>query len=153
MFFSVQLLSLEFQSVQLARNGSSMWVWCLVQVLVSSWNIEHWSISIKSAYSFSNSSWFHKMSKNHLYLAIGITSVGVSFPLGPSGPCLVFLITSENSSTFMGGIRFYRAPRWAPNVLVGWLVPLLPLVTSFSPVCLFKNLFYLLLLWNVAPLK
>jgi len=41
--------------------------------LVSSWNIEHWSISIKSAYSFSNSSWFHKMSKNHLYFAIGIT--------------------------------------------------------------------------------
>ena len=51
-----------------------MWVWCLVQVLVSSWNIEHWSISIKSAYSISNSSWFHKMSKNHLYLAIGIIS-------------------------------------------------------------------------------
>ena len=51
-----------------------MWVWCLVQVLVSSWNIEHWSISIKSAYSFSNSSWFHKMSKNHLYLACGIIS-------------------------------------------------------------------------------
>jgi len=42
---------------------------------VSSWNIEHWSNSIKSAYSFSNSSWFHKMSKNHLYLASGIISV------------------------------------------------------------------------------
>ena len=51
-----------------------MWVWCLVQVLVSSWNIEHWSNSIKSAYSFSNSSWFHRMSKNHLYFASGIIS-------------------------------------------------------------------------------
>ena len=29
----------------------------------------------KSASSFSNSIWFHKMSKNHLYLAIGIISV------------------------------------------------------------------------------
>ena len=62
----------------MARNGSSMWVWCLVQVLVSSWNTEHWSISIKSAYLFSNSSWFHKMSKNHLYLAIGIISCGIT---------------------------------------------------------------------------
>jgi len=61
----------------LARNGSSMWVWCLVQALVSSWNIEHWSNSIKSAYSFSNSSWFHKMSKNHSYLAIIFISSGI----------------------------------------------------------------------------
>jgi len=31
----------------------------------------------KSASSFSNSSWFHKMSKNHLYFAIGIISCGI----------------------------------------------------------------------------
>jgi len=49
----------------------------LVQVLVSSWSIEHWSNSIKSAYSFSNSSWFHKMSKNQVYLASGIISTGL----------------------------------------------------------------------------
>ena len=33
----------------------------------------------KSAYSFSNSSWFHKISKNNLYLAIGIISESVLF--------------------------------------------------------------------------
>jgi len=42
---------------------------------------------------------------------------GVSFPSDPSGPCLVFLITSEGSITNVDEIRFYRAPQWAPNVL------------------------------------
>ena len=44
---------------------------------------------------------------------------GASLPLDPSGPCLDFLITSKGSITNVDGIRFYRAPRWAPNVLVG----------------------------------
>ena len=35
--------------IQLAIHGSSIWVWCLVQVLASSWNIEPWSNSIISA--------------------------------------------------------------------------------------------------------
>jgi len=38
-------------------------------------------------------------------------------------------------------------------VIVSCLARLLTLVTNSSSVCLFRNLFYLLLLWNVAPLK
>jgi len=37
----------------------------------------------------------------------------------PNGPCLVFLITPKSLSTTAGGAWFYRAPRWAPNVLAG----------------------------------
>ena len=47
--------------------------------------------------------------------------VGSLVPSHPSGPCLVFLITSENSNTTVDGIRFYRAPWWVPNVLTSWL--------------------------------
>jgi len=43
-----------------------------------------------------------------------------SLPLNPSRPCLVFLITSKGSVSNVDEIKFYQAPRWAPNVLVGW---------------------------------
>jgi len=39
-------------------------------------------------------------------------------PFDPCGPYLVFLITSKGSITNANGIKFYRAPRWAPNVFV-----------------------------------
>ena len=44
--------------------------------------------------------------------------VGTSLPSDPSGPCLVFLITSQGSIANVDGIMFYQAPQWAPNVLV-----------------------------------
>jgi len=50
-------------------------------------------------------------------ISIRCCRVRASFPSDPSGPCLVFLITSENSNTTVDGIRFYRAPWWVPNVL------------------------------------
>ena len=46
---------------------------------------------------------------------------GASLPSDPSGscgPCLVFMITLEGLVANVGGIRFYQAPWWAPNVLV-----------------------------------
>ena len=79
--------------------------------------------------------------------------VGLSFPSDPNGPSLVFLITSRNLSTNAGGIWFYRAPRWTPNVLAGWPTRRLSMMTSSSSTFFFSNLFYLLLLWSVAPLK
>jgi len=44
---------------------------------------------------------------------------GASLPSDSNRPCLVFLITLEGSVGNVDGINFYRAPRWAPNVLVG----------------------------------
>jgi len=44
---------------------------------------------------------------------------GALLPLNPYGPCLVFLITLKGSITNADGIKFYRAPQWAPNVLTG----------------------------------
>ena len=55
-----------------------------------------------------------------LTVSISCCMVGLSLPSGPNGPCLVFLITPKNSSTTVGGTWFYEAPRWAPNVLIGW---------------------------------
>ena len=44
---------------------------------------------------------------------------GASPPSNPCGPCLVFLITSEESITNADGIKFYRIPQCAPNVHAG----------------------------------
>jgi len=60
---------------------------------------------------------------------------GASLPSYPCGACLVFLITSEGSNTKADGIKFYRAPRWAPNVLAGrpWLALMESSASALSP--------------------
>jgi len=52
-------------------------------------------------------------------VSMSCCKMGASLPLGPSGSCLVFLITSKSSNTNLGGIKFYQTPRWAPNDLAG----------------------------------
>jgi len=54
-----------------------------------------------------------------LVISMSCCKVVASLPSDPYGPCLVFIIKSEISNTNVDGIKFYQAPRWAPNVLVG----------------------------------
>jgi len=97
----------------LTRNGTS--IWGLVFCASFGKFLKHRTLIhfYKSAYSISNSSWFHKMSKNHLYLAIGIIS-----------PCIQL---SPETLTLLdfGAVREYLLVL-DPNVLYtphAWTLP------------------------------
>ena len=82
------------------------------------------------------SRWIHFCSRLYCSLAswktftvsISCCRSGASFASSPSGTCLVFLTSLENSHTTVDGIKFYRAPRWASNLLASWLCRWLTLV-------------------------
>ena len=77
--------------------------------LASSW-IHSWIRSFSRL-------WSSLASCRALMASMSYCKTGASLPSEPCRPCLVFLITSESSITNADGIKFYHAPRWAPNVL------------------------------------
>ena len=54
-------------------------------------------------------------------------------PIGATEPYLVLLILLGNFSLLVSGTSFYWAPRYAPNILVGWLARRLTLTTISRP--------------------
>ena len=85
------------------------------------------NLSFSALASFWIRSWIHSYSRlcsllaswRALVASMSCCKMGESLPSDLYGPCLVFLIMLEGSIMNADGIVFYRAPRWAPNVLVG----------------------------------
>ena len=89
---------------------------------VSSWR-RSWSAIASSRIRSCSRPYSSIFSLRALMASIICCKVEASPPSDPCIPCLMIFITSNCLDVNAGGVKFYRAPRWAPNGLAYWPRP------------------------------